>query len=62
MKYERLTNGLIRKLNKSCQSLRNAGKCKNDYECFAIGWCGDAWRMAEKRIGERAENNGDNDA
>lgn len=43
MQYERLTNGLIRKLNKACEALREAGKCGDSYECFCIGWCEDAW-------------------
>lgn len=43
----RLTNSLIRRLNRSCEELRASGKCADDFECIHIGWCHDAWRMVD---------------
>ena len=45
MKYERMTDELIRKLNKSCEALRAAGNCAD--ECMDIGWCPASWSGIE---------------
>ena len=59
MGCEHMTDGLIRKLNESCEALRAAGKCRD--ECIDIGWCADCWSSTEinnEIDGERADAKG----
>lgn len=48
MKPAKLTNGLIANLNAACATLRDEGKCGDEYECYCIGWCSDAWRIVDE--------------
>lgn len=41
--HETLTTDLIASLNSVCAKLREDGKCGDEYECYFIGWCSDAW-------------------
>ena len=57
--YETLTDELIRKLNTACKTLRESGKCGDEYECFCIGWCSDVWAACDYASNSNSGNETD---